>query len=190
MTKFSSLTNHFLIAMPTMEDPNFFQAVTYICEHNENGALGIVINRPTPVYLAEVLQQLKIKSKDETATTNDLPILYGGPIHPERGFVIHTPGKKWHSTYAPSDKIAITSSRDILQAIADNKGPENAIVTLGHAGWGEGQLEQEVAHNTWLTCVADETIIFHTPFDQRWAASAALLGIKDIFSLSGDSGHA
>jgi len=182
-----NLTNHFLIAMPTMLDPHFVRAVTYVAEHNEDGALGIVINRPTEVLLSEILQQMDL---GVTEQINNFPVLFGGPLHQERGFVLHPPFGKWKSSFAPCSEISITTSKDILEAIADDSGPEQAIVTLGYAGWGAGQLEDEITKNTWLNCVADPDIIFNVPYAERWFKAAELAGIKDIYSLSGDVGHA
>lgn len=182
-----SLTNHFLIAMPTMADPHFVKAVAYVAEHNEEGALAIVINRPTEVLLSEILQQMDIEVTDQV---NNSPVLFGGPVHQERGFVLHPPFGNWSSSFSPCADISITTSKDILQAIADDSGPEQAIVTLGYAGWGAGQLEAEIAQNTWLSCKADPNIVFNTPYSNRWLKAAELAGIKDIYSLSGDVGHA
>ena len=187
MKTFSGLTGHFLIATPSMVDPNFFQTVIYICEHNEKGALGIVINRPTTVKLAEILDQMKIHS--DNIIINEMPVLYGGPVHQERGFVIHRPIGKWRSSFMPSTHVVITTSRDILEALAGDNGPDDAIITLGYTGWGAGQLEEEVIQSTWLNCQAKEEVIFNTPYEKRWGAAAALLGITDIYNLSIDSGH-
>jgi len=186
-TKEFSLINHFLIAMPTMTDPHFVRAVAYVAEHNKDGALGIVINRPTEVLLSEILQQMDIEVSEQI---NNLPVLFGGPVHQERGFVLHPPFGNWNSSFAPSPKVTITTSKDILQAIADDSGPEQAIITLGYAGWGAGQLEAEITKNTWLTCKADPEIIFNTPYAKRWSEAAKLAGIKNIYSLSSDIGHA
>lgn len=182
-----NLSNNFLIAMPTMDDPNFFQTVTYICEHNESGALGIVINRPTTINLAEILEQMKI---DVTNPNIDqLPVLYGGPVHQERGFVIHRPFGTWRASFLTADDIMVTTSRDILEAIAKTHGPDNMLIALGFAGWEAGQLEAELMKNIWLTCPAHADILFETPFAQRWHAAVSSLGI-DIHSLTGDIGHA
>ncbi len=187
MAESNYLTNHFLIAMPSLTDPYFSRGVAYICEHNENGAIGIVINHPLEFNLAEVFQQMDIKTNmPETAK---LPVLCGGPIHPERGFVIHTPGGKWRSSLDMSSEISVTTSRDILQAIAENQGPADAIITLGYASWTAGQLEQEIINNFWLTCPANTDILFKLPFGERWEAAVHLIGI-DLSKLSGDVGHA
>jgi putative transcriptional regulator len=181
------LTDHFIIAMPGLMDENFNQAVTYICEHDENGTFGIIINRESEITLDDVMQQMKIpyhpdKSKDETVFT-------GGPVQINRGFILHRPTGNWDSSLIVNDSVALTTSRDILEAIAGNKGPDDTIIALGYAGWGPGQLEQEMAANTWLSCQAEEQIIFNTPVEDRWQAAADLIGV-DIQLMSNDAGHA
>jgi len=181
------LTNQFLIAMPGLQDPNFFQTVTYICEHNEHGAMGIVINRPLNLALGEVLTQMSLRPCNKEIES--IPVYQGGPVHTDRGFVIHRPLQRWKSSIIVSDEIGVTTSRDILQSIAAGHGPEQSFIALGFAGWGAGQLEQEMLDNAWLNGPADASIIFKTPCDQRWEVSAALLGIN-IERLSTDVGHA
>lgn len=187
MTSPNFLTNHFLIAMPSLVDPYFSHSVTYICEHNENGAIGIVINRPLEINLIEVFNQMEIKSDNPNA--DGLPVLCGGPVHPERGFVLHTPGGNWRSTLEMSSEISVTTSRDILQALAQNSGPPKVLVSLGYASWTAGQLEKELVENMWLVCPATPEIIYKTPFSERWEAAVHLLGI-DINNLSSNMGHA
>ncbi len=187
MKELICLTNHFLIAMPSMADPHFIRTVTYIAEHNQDGALGIVINRPMGVLLSEILKQMDIILMPDVSNTQ---VLYGGPVHQERGFVLHPPFGKWRSSFAPSDQIIITTSKDILQAIANNNGPGKSIITLGYAGWGAGQLEEELTKNTWLSCEADPEIVFNTPYTERYQKAAKLVGIQDIHALSGNIGHA
>jgi len=182
-----SLSNHFLIAMPGLDDPNFRHTTTYICEHDENGALGVVINRPLDMQLGEILQHMDIEACNEEISSRQ--VYMGGPVQNDRGFVLHEPSGDWEATLKVTDSIGITSSRDILQAIAAGKGPKNAIVTLGYAGWGAGQLEQELAANTWLSGPSSSKIVFETPSEERWLAAAALLGV-DLNLLSGDAGHA
>lgn len=182
-----SLTNHFLIAMPTLTDPYFTHAVAYICEHNQNGAIGIVINQPLDLHLVDVFKQMEITSLNENI--ENLPVLCGGPTHPERGFVIHTPGGIWRSSLEMTSEISVTTSRDILEAIAQNKGPVEAIISLGYASWTAGQLEQEIINNFWLTCPVNTNVLFKLPFAERWTAAMALLGI-DTNMLSSDIGHA
>lgn len=184
---FTDLTNHFLIAMPGMNDPNFFQAVIYICEYNENGALGIVINHPTTIGLGEILRQMNIKYINPEM--DHYPVLYGGPVHQERGFVIHKPFGTWRSSFAVDKDIVVTTSSDVLEAIAAKQGPKDAIITLGYAGWGEGQLEAELAQNIWLCSPATSVVLFEIPFEKRWHAAASSIGV-DLNSISGDAGHA
>lgn len=188
MAEANYFTNHFLIAMPSLTDPYFSQAVAYICEHNENGAIGIVINHPLELSLAEVFRQMDIKTENEDITS--FPVLCGGPVHPERGFVIHTPTDgTWRSSLEMNSELSVTTSRDILQAIADNKGPSKLIITLGYASWTAGQLEKEIIDNSWLTCPVDNDILFKIPFAERWQAALNSVGI-DINKLSRDIGHA
>ncbi|MDX1653780.1 MAG: YqgE/AlgH family protein [Candidatus Competibacteraceae bacterium] len=181
------LTNQFLIAMPGLEDPNFFQTVTYISEHNESGALGIVINRPLALTLGELLSHMEIEPVREELAAR--AVFSGGPVQPEHGFLIHTPLGHWQSTLRVTDHIGITTSRDILESIAREEGPQRVLVALGYAGWGPGQLEAEMAQNAWLSGPADPKILFDTPVEQRWSAAAALLGV-DLRLLSNDAGHA
>ena len=187
MVTTSYLNNHFLIAMPALEDPNFFHSDTYICEHNEQGAMGIVINQPLDVALSDVLAHMNMQICDHTMTM--IPVYLGGPVQPERGFVLHEPLGHWDSMLEVTDSIGVTTSRDILQALNEGTGPGRSLVALGYAGWGAGQLEQELADNTWLTCPAESAIIFETPIENRWAAAAASIGV-DINILSDNCGHA
>lgn len=186
-----SLCNHFLIAMPGLDDPNFQQTVSYICEHNDEGAMGIIVNRQTDVTFADLCEQLEIEITDADAV--DYPIYHGGPVETERGFILHTPVGEWESTLKVSDDIGLTMSQDIIQAIADgydsdNKPPEQFIITLGYAGWSEDQIEDEIAENIWLNVQANNDILFNTPVEQRWAAAAESLGIN-LQQLSSDIGH-
>jgi putative transcriptional regulator len=181
------LTNQFLIAMPSMGDPNFDHTVTFICEHNEDGALGLVINRPTGMHLGDILSQMDLEAVDPH--TSGIPVLQGGPVQPERGFVIHDRGGEWGSTLPVSETLQVTTSRDVLEAMAAGEGPRDALVALGYAGWGAGQLEGEMTANAWLTVPASREIIFQIPFEDRWRAAAALIGI-DIDQISSDVGHA
>jgi putative transcriptional regulator len=181
------LTNQFLVAMPALEDPNFRECVTLICEHNAEGALGIVINRPMNVVLEDVLKQLSLKADDPD--TGASPVYLGGPVQTERGFVIHEPHGVWEATLKVSESIGVTTSRDVLEAVAAGKGPERCFVALGYAGWTAGQLEEEMKSNAWLSTPADSRIIFDTPVELRWQAAARLIGV-DLALLSGDTGHA
>ncbi len=181
------LTNQFLIAMPALEDPNFARTVTYVCAHNEEGAMGIVINRPLNIELGEVLTQMKLESEDPAIITR--PVFQGGPVHRDRGFIIHRPAGDWGSTIQVTDQIAISTSREILAAISKGTGPNDLLVALGYAGWGAGQLEHEMAQNAWLSGPASLDIIFNAPPEKRWERAAAHVGI-DIARLSTDVGHA
>jgi putative transcriptional regulator len=184
-------TGHLLIAMPAMQDPNFTRTVTYICEHTEQGALGIVINRPLDVDLGTIFDQLSLGSADLALARQ--PVLQGGPVHQERGFVLHEPDesaeREFDATLAVTDAIRVTTSQDILSAMAQGHGPRRAVVALGYAGWGAGQLENELAQNAWLSVPATPEIIFDTPFELRWHASTRLLGF-DPSTLSHQAGHA
>ena len=186
-SKATNLTNHFLIAMPTLVDINFSRSVTYICEHDENGTLGITINRPSDVKLSEIFKQLNIDSDNQLADNQS--VLLGGPVQMDRGFLVHTPTGNWDSSLKVTDSLSVTTSRDILDAIAHNQGPEQLIIALGYAGWGAGQLEAEIAENAWLSCPANEDILFHTPAEQSWQKAAQLMGV-DLTLLSSDPGHA
>lgn len=182
----TNLKDHFLIAMPALNDGIFAHSITYICEHNEQGAMGIVINHPLDLSLDEIFQHLEI----DNASKHKERILAGGPVHMDRGFILHRrTDENWDSTLEVSDQISLTTSQDILTAIAHNEGPRDSIVALGYAGWGEGQLEHELAENAWLTAPADSDIIFNTPIEKRASAAAAKLGI-DLALISPQVGHA
>jgi putative transcriptional regulator len=183
----TSLTNHFLIAMPGLQDPNFAHTVTYVCEHTDLGAMGIVINRPIEVTLGELLTQLDIHTR--LPAVRKAPIYQGGPLQTDRGFVLHTAGPAFDSTLNINDVISVTTSRDILEAIAEGRGPAQCMIALGYAGWGSGQLEQELSANAWLSGPADGHIIFRLEASSRWLAAAKLLGI-DMNLVSGEAGHA
>ena len=182
-----NLTGHFLIAMPSLNDSFFNQAVTYICEHDEAGSFGLIINQQTDIDLKQVIKEMKIESDDNYE--KDQSIFIGGPVDQGRGFILHRPTGNWTSSLIVNDNVALTTSKDILQAIANNEGPEDCLVALGYAGWSAGQLEQEMADNTWLSCPADEQIIFNTPVEERWKAAAKLIGV-DLSLMSNDAGHA
>ncbi|WP_455201489.1 YqgE/AlgH family protein [Kaarinaea lacus] len=181
------LTNQFLIAMPNLLDPNFFHSVTYICEHNENGAMGIVINQPVDLSLGELISQ--IRSEQASVDLFDQSVYRGGPVETERGFVLHRPIGDWESTLPVTDVIGVSTSNDIIEAIAAGNGPDQCLVALGYAGWGAGQLEQEMVENAWLSGPSDTRIIFDTQVERRWEEAARLLGV-DINQLTGDAGHA
>jgi len=186
MTTFD-LTNQFLIAMPTMVDPNFSRSVTYVCAHNDDGAMGIVINRPLELQLGEVFAQMDIAYTDDRS--GEQTIYQGGPVHQDRGFIIHRPATQWDSTIHITDELAVSTSRDILEAMSAGEGPRDTLVALGYAGWGAGQLEQEMSQNAWLSGPASAEIIFRTEAAKRWETAAAIMGV-DLASLSSDVGHA
>ena len=183
----TSLANHFLIAMPGLQDPNFSRTVTYLCEHTDQGAMGIVINRPTDITLGDLLGQLEITTRLDWV--RDTPVYQGGPVQTDRGFVLHSAGVDFDSTLNIPSDISVTTSRDVIEAIAGGEGPERTLIALGYAGWGGGQLEQEMSANSWLSGPADSEIIFRLDSEARWLAAARLLGV-DLNLLSGEAGHA
>ena len=187
MAETGYLTNQFLIAMPGLLDPNFFHSVAYLCEHNQNGAMAIIINQPVDLSVGELMDQMSLQPVGEQLDTT--PVYRGGPVDVERGFVLHQSVGNWDSSLPINDKIALTTSKDIIAAMAEGRGPEQSLVALGYAGWGAGQLEEEIRANAWLNGPADSKILFETPVEERWESAAALLGI-DIHQLTGDAGHA
>lgn len=182
-----NLTDHFLIAMPGLEDSFFTRTLTYICEHNEQGALGLVVNRSTDLSVEKLLFQLGMFPNNPT--TSSLPVLLGGPVQVDTGFVLHEPVGSWKFTLSSNESVGLTSSIDILQAVADCQGPERMLVALGYSGWSAGQLEQELAQNAWLTVPAQSQILFELSFEERLPAAMNLLGIN-FCNLSSDIGHA
>ena len=182
-----NLTQHFLIAMPAMVDPHFARSLTFVCEHNDQGALGVVVNRPTEMNLHALLEQVSIAPENEDFKS--VPVHFGGPVQVDRGFVLHMPVGDWQSTLAVGSEIGLTTSRDILQAVARGQGPRQMLVTLGYAGWAPGQLEYELSQNAWLTVQATPQVIFELPAEDRLAAAMSLLGI-DYAKLSEVAGHA
>jgi putative transcriptional regulator len=181
------LSNQLLIAMPGMADPNFAQTVTLICEHTANGALGIIINRPLAMTLDEVFTQLALDNRN--TRLGERLVLKGGPVQVDRGFVVHRAGGSWDSTLQVSDNIHVTTSRDVLAALAGGNGPDDAFVALGYAGWQAGQLEEEIRANAWLNVPASEAIVFDMRFEERWHAAGRLLGIE-LNRLGSAAGHA
>jgi putative transcriptional regulator len=182
-----TLTNQLLVAMPGMQDENFSQTVTLVCEHSSKGALGIVLNKPLAMRLSEVLSQMNLPARDDTVGSQ--AVLRGGPVHQDRGFVLHRPGGKWDSTHRISDSIQVTTSRDVLAAMARGEGPEKAFIALGYAQWDAGQLEQELKDNSWLTLPLDESMLYELPYEDRWLAAWRSLGV-DVASVSTSAGHA
>lgn len=201
-----NLANHFLIAMPSMLDSVFSGSVVYLCEHNPAGALGVIINKPTDMTMEVLLERIDLKV-DAPVTPADAavepdtpnatsresiaggPVMFGGPVQVERGFVLHAPRGEFSSMMRVSDEISLTTSRDVLEAVATGDGPGRLLVTLGCAGWSAGQLEEEIGGNGWLTVAADPDIIFDLPVEARFAAALKLLGV-DPLMLSGEAGHA
>lgn len=185
------LTNQFLIAMPGMVDENFAGSVVYLCEHNERGALGLVINRPTDLRLGQLFEKVELTLQRPGLA--EQPVFFGGPVQPERGFVLHErsgdddPG--YQSTLRIPGGLAMTTSKDVLEALADGAGPQRVLVTLGYSGWQAGQLEDEIGRNGWLSVGADPIILFDTPAAQRYERALALLGV-DPRMLSQEAGHA
>ena len=182
-----NLTHHFLIAMPNMADPYFSRTLTYICEHNDQGALGLVVNRPIDMTLHSLFERLSLKLPDREL--GGAPIFFGGPVQTDRGFVLHAPAGNWQSTLKVGEAIGLTTSKDILEALGRGDGPQRILVTLGYAGWSPGQLEHEISQNAWLTVEARDAIIFETPVEERLPAAMELLGL-DYARLQDEAGHA
>jgi len=182
-----NLTDNFLIAMPALEDPYFSNALVYICEHNENGALGIIVNRPIDMNLAGLFEKIDIKLEAEQMAR--LPVYFGGPVQLDRGFVLHRPLGQWQSTLAVNSEVGLTSSRDVLTSVGSAGLPAEILVTLGYAGWEAGQLENELAQNSWLTVPAKAEILFDLPPEERLPAAMQKLGIS-FTQLSDVAGHA
>ena len=184
---YANLTHHFLIAMPNMVDPNFSKSLTYICEHNEKGALGLVVNRPADMRLGALLEKVEIAG--DLKEWRDMPVYQGGPVQTDRGFVLHQPVGAWQSTLALNGIAGLTTSKDVLQSLATQTAPDKMLVALGYAGWSPGQLEQEIKQNGWLTVAADLDIVFNMPAEARLNAAMGLLGIS-FANLSHQAGHA
>jgi putative transcriptional regulator len=185
-----NLANHFLIAMPSMQDPIFGGTVVYICEHNDKGVLGVVINKPTDMTMEILFERIDLKLADGLRTTvvNE-PIMFGGPVQDDRGFVLHTPGGRYSSSLTVTDDVAFTTSIDVLEAVANGDGPQRMLVSIGYAGWSPGQLEDEIGRNGWLTVGADAHVLFDLPIEERYTAAIKLLGI-DPMMLTSEAGHA
>jgi len=191
MSTSDNLRGHFLIAMPGLNDPNFDHTVTYLLEHNSGGAFGLIVNRPIDLDMGDILSQLNIASFNPEF--NARPVMVGGPVQPERGFVLHRTdadeSAQWANTARFDDGISITTSPDILAALAEGSGPADMLFILGYAGWDAGQLEHELSENAWLSVAATPEILFDVPLQDRWDASTRLLGI-DPMAISPDAGHA
>lgn len=186
MNEESYLNNQFIIAMPGLIDPLFHHTVTFLCQHTKEGALGIIINRSAEMKLGEIFKQMNIDVSSTKAA--ETPVFAGGPVQQDRGFVVHTAGGNWDMTLPISEAISLTTSRDVIEAIAVGKGPKQYLVALGYAGWSEGQLEQEILSNSWLNTPYGEQILFDVPISQRWNAAASQIGIN-INQLTTPAGH-
>lgn len=182
-----SLADQFLIAMPNMADPLFARALVYLCEHGEHGAMGLIVNKPSGIAMAQLFDQIDLPMEPGALAATS--VLFGGPVQPDRGFVLHSPISDWQSSLRVTDDIMLTTSKDVLIAVSEHKGPARILVTLGYAGWSSGQLEEEIASNAWLTVQSDPAIMFDLPAEERYDAAMALLGF-DPSLLSGDIGHA
>jgi putative transcriptional regulator len=187
MSDSAYLTNQLLIAMPSMGDPNFSQTVALICDHTSAGALGLILNKPLPMRMGDVFEQLEIELGH--GPLRERAVLRGGPMQTDRGFVVHRAGGEWDTTLKVSDALHVTTSRDILAAMARGQGPEEAVIALGYAGWDGGQLEQEIRANAWLNAPVDLGLIFDLPFESRWHAAGRLLGVE-LSRISPISGNA
>lgn len=185
-----NLTDHFLIAMPSMADPYFAKSLVFIAEHNEQGALGLIVNRPTDLTLGTLLERISIPfAPEDTRQLSAVPVFFGGPVQTDRGFVLHRPLGDWQSTLTVNADTGLTSSRDILQAVGRHQQPADMLVALGYSGWGAGQLEHELAQNAWLTVPASAHILFALPHEERLASAMEMLGV-DLANLSDTAGHA
>ncbi len=182
-----SFANQLLIALPALSDPHFARSVTLICQHDADGAMGIVVNRRSEYTLGDVLEQMQIEGGGEALRAQ--AVLAGGPVHPERGFVLHDGDARWDSSLAISHGLYVSTSRDILEAMARGEGPAHATVALGCAGWGAGQLEFELGENSWLTAPADPALLFDMPVEERWQGAAGRIGV-DMARMADYSGHA
>ena len=183
----TSLANQILIAMPSLNDPNFERTVIYVCEHHIHGTVGLIINRPMEFPLSLLFEQMNIEPK--RSEQNSRPLLFGGPVQPERGFVIHRPAGEWRSSLALREEVTVTTSNDIIRAIAQDSGPTDALIALGYSGWIDDQLEQEVMGNRWLVCPFKSEILYDVPFTKRWEYAGSTIGVK-MNQLSSDVGHA
>ena len=191
-----NLTNHFLIAMPGLQDATFARSVVYVCEHSERGALGLVINKPSDINLKLLFDKVELPLLREDLVNT--PVFHGGPVQTERGFVLHEPTfaladkpkePVYASTMAIPGGLEMTTSKDVLEALSTGAGPRKLLVSLGYSAWGQGQLESELGENSWLTVDADSAVIFDTPVDQRYDKALLLLGLQ-AWMLSGEAGHA
>lgn len=183
----TSLANQILIAMPSLDESYFGRTIIYLCEHDDDGAMGLVINKPTELSIAKVLAELNLVD-EEDEKLSEQHVMSGGPVQTDRGFILHNDDKLWSSSLKLDEKITVTTSKDILAKLNTEQGPQKFIMTLGYAGWSSGQLEQELADNTWLTLEADPELLFNTPVDKCWNKALEKLGVS-IDQLSSISGH-
>jgi len=183
----TSLNTQLLVAVPSLDDPHFARSVALVCQHGEHGAMGVIVNRPLDLTLGEVFAQMGIRSDDSELLAT--PVLAGGPVHTERGFVIHDGPEIWDSCLGIGEGLCITTSRDVLEAIARNQGPPRAVVVLGCTGWGAGQLEQELVGHSWLSTPFDPEVLFDLPLNARWQAAAGGIGV-DLMRMADYAGHA
>ncbi|MDR3221187.1 MAG: YqgE/AlgH family protein [Candidatus Accumulibacter sp.] len=181
------LSDHFLIAMPAMEDFHFARSLVYVAEHNDRGAMGVIVNRPIDMTLSTLFQRIELPLAPENMA--HLPVFFGGPVQTDRGFVLHRPLGEWQSTLAVNAEIGLTTSRDVLQSVGQAGHPSDMVVTLGYSGWAGGQLEHEISQNAWLTVPADPRVLFELPYEERLASALELLGV-DLANLAGQAGHA
>ncbi|MEL7698003.1 MULTISPECIES: YqgE/AlgH family protein [Pantoea] len=186
-----NLQHHFLIAMPSLQDPFFKRSVVYLCEHNEEGAMGLIINKPMENLTVEgILKKLKISAEDRDPTIKlDKPVFTGGPLAEDRGFILHSAQRTFTSSIRISDNTVITTSRDVLESIGTTSQPSNVLVALGYCAWEKDQLENELMENAWLTTPANSNILFQTPISERWREAARSIGV-DIHNMASDAGHA
>lgn len=186
-----NLANHFLVAMPGMQDPLFHRSVIYVCEHNDEGAMGIVINAPINITVGGMLKKVDVDSVHPQINKKslDASVLNGGPVAEDRGFILHAPKDNYQSSIRMTDDLSVTTSKDILSVLGTEAEPQHYVVALGYSGWTAGQLENELAENSWLTVEADPSVIFDTPVQERWQKAVKMLGVEPS-QLSIDAGHA
>lgn len=187
MNESTSFANQFVIAMPSLQDPGFSRTVSIICEHNEFGALGLVINRPSNMCVADLFAQMDLVAPDTELA--EQPVMHGGPVATDRGFILHEKQGAWESTMSISPHLQLTTSLDILEAMSKGNGPKRALMAVGYAGWMAGQLESEMSANSWLNADYTPNVLFETPVGHRWLAAARLLGIEP-HQISSEAGHA
>lgn len=187
LAQLNTFAGHFLVAMPALAEPPFSRGVAFVCQHDDDGAVGLLVNQLSEYRLGDILAQMDLDCADPAVA--DAAVLVGGPLQQERGFVLHREPGHWEASYQINDHWSVTTSRDILVAIAAGEGPSQAVMALGYAGWSAGQLEQEMMDNTWLHVEAHDRVVFDTPLEERWRAAAGLMGV-DPLQIAGYAGHA